>query len=570
MSGWDIFSRALWDFFRIFAAENIYKKMPLKRYIALILCLFASIASSAQLAETEIFLIVSRPQFREGLKPFVQWKRQEGFDVVELYADTNRCFLVKEMICSQWPVSEGRWPEYTLLVGDHEQLEAFRGSMSFYGESHFTDLPYSDFTDDHLPETLLGRWPVNDTAELRTVVEKTLRYEQFLDMDTLQLRRVLLVAGREYGEPAPTTTNGQVNYLKREIKLAHPDIDTLCWYNPDSDNQGTDIASAIGQGACLLNYTGHGLFNRWDHPTMTVNMIADAGMTQPTVWVNNCCQSNAFTGIGFGECLLRMPVGGAVGVIGATNSTLWAEDYYWAVGPKSPFSLDPAYDSTALGAFDGLIGRYRTTATLGQLLYNGNMAVTAFGSSYTNYYWDIYCLFGDPSLKPWIGVPQEIDLEVDSVYSGQHVVNIAGTPGVRVTAVQDTELLGVATIDSLGQATIALRHALDSHPLLVTATGVDLVPHVVILATDTTVGINESENRLSEIDIFPNPANCDITVRVGRPATLTFLDLQGRSIIPSTHVNSSFCISHSSLRPGIYFIIVTTDKNSVSRKIIIR
>lgn len=435
----------------------------------------------------KVFLIVSRPQFSEGLQPFVQWKRQEGYDVEEIYVDTNIRTLVKAAISSQWPAADGQWPQYMLLVGDHGQLEAFPGTMALNDESHFTDLYYADFTGDYLPETLLGRWPVNDTAELRAVVEKTLRYEQFRDIDTVQLKRVLLVAGEEYGNPAPTTTNGQVNYLKREIRLAHPDIDTLCWYNPASGSQGAAIANAIGEGAGLLNYTAHCTYNGWSHPSMTADTVAAAGTTQPTIYVNNCCQSNAFTGTGFGERLLRMPLGGAAGVIGATNTTLWAEDYYWAVGPKYPLSLEPAYDSTALGAFDGLVRQERTTETLGELLRDGNLAVTAFGTFYDKYYWEIYCLLGDPSLKPWIGVPQPTTLTVDDVYNGASHVYVGGTRGARVTAMQGGELLGVADIGPLGVAAIELRRTLDTLPLIITATGVGLIPRVDTFAVDTAI-----------------------------------------------------------------------------------
>ena len=537
----------------------------------LILCLLAWMPSFAQEGQREVFLIVSRPQFRERLRPFVQWKRQEGFDVVELYADTNSCTLVKAEIVGQWPVASGRWPEYMLLVGDHDQLEAFHGTQALNGESHFTDLYYADFEGDYRPETMLGRWPVNDTAELRVVVEKTLRYEQFRTMDTAQMKRVLLVAGREYGNPAPTTTNGQVNYLKREVKLAHPGMDTLCWYNPASDMLGAAIAAAIGQGACLLNYTGHGIFDGWDHPSMNANMISAAGMTQPIVWVNNCCKTNAFAGTGFGERLLRMPAGGAVGVIGATNSTLWAEDYYWAVGPKDSLSLEPAYDSAAPGAFDGLIGQRRTTETLGELLRNGNQSVTASGTSYAKYYWEIYCLLGDPTLKPWMGVPPELSLAVDSVQTRQSTVSVNGIPGARVTAVQGDSLLGVADIDSSGHAVIELQHPLDNRPLIVTATKVDYQPRVETIVMDSdSVGIAEISIFDFHFSIFPNPASGDITVRVGQPTMLTVYDLQGHIVVPATAVSSSLIIPHSSFRPGVYFAVGVTDRGAVTRKIIIQ
>lgn len=457
----------------------------------------------------EVFLIVSRPQFREGLQPFVQWKRQEGYAVEELYADTNSRTLVKALMRPFFDNANALhpMPRYTLLVGDHEQLEAFHGTLAFNGESHFTDLYYADFTGDYLPETQLGRWPVNDTAELRAVVEKTLRYEQMRDMDTLQLKRMLLVAGEEYGSPAPTTTNGQVNYLKREVMLAHPEMDTLCWYNPTSGRQGATIASAIGEGASLLNYTAHCTYSGWSNPTMTADTIEAAGTTQPTVYVNNCCQSNAFTGTGFGERLLRMPVGGAAGVIGATNSTLWQEDYFWAVGPKYPLSLEPAYDSTMPGAFDGLIGQRRTTATLGELLQNGNLAVTAFGTTYDKYYWEIYCLLGDPSLKPWIGVPQPISLQVtDGLSNGETLLQVSGTPGAHVTSMQDSVLLGVADIDATGLAVIELCQPLDTLPLVVTSTGVNLWPRV-----DTfSVAAVESGVTLRNVAVSDSAVHCTV------------------------------------------------------------
>lgn len=478
-----------WQLFRLTVRPLAYNpvKKRLLQYNALRAKLKVELATK-DFTEEDVLLIVSRPQFREGLQPFVQWKRQEGYDVVELYVDTADRAMVKEQMRPIFDEAQpGRTPVFTLLVGDHEQLEAFPGTMALNDESHFTDLYYADFTGDYLPETLLGRWPVNDTAELRAVVEKTLRYEQFRDIDTLQLKRVLLVAGEEYGNPAPTTTNGQVNYLKREIRLAHPDIDTLCWYNPASGSQGAAIANAIGEGAGLLNYTAHCTYNGWSHPSMTADSVAAAGTTQPTIYVNNCCQSNAFTGTGFGERLLRMPLGGAAGVIGATNTTLWAEDYYWAVGPKYPLSLEPAYDSTALGAFDGLVRQERTTETLGELLRDGNLAVTAFGTFYDKYYWEIYCLLGDPSLKPWIGVPQPTALTVDDVYNGASHVYVGGTRGARVTAMQGGELLGVADIGPLGVAAIELRRTLDTLPLIITATGVGLIPRVDTFAVDTAI-----------------------------------------------------------------------------------
>lgn len=87
--------------------------------------------------------------------------------------------------------------------------------------------------------------------------------------------------------------------------------------------------------------------------------------------------------------------------------------------------------------------------------------------------------------------------------------------------------------------------------------------------SDTT-GIEEIENSRLKIEIYPNPASTDVTVHVSEPATLTVIDLQGRTVIPATPINSSFLIPHSSLPAGTYFVRVTSGKNSAVQKLIVK
>lgn len=458
--------------------------------------------------DDKVLLIVSRLEFESGLQPFVQWKKQEGYWVEELYVETHKRDSIKEMMRPYFqndsPLRPS--PNYILLVGDVAQIQSFIGETRLEDNNHITDLYYADFSGDYLPEAMLGRWPVNDTAELRVVVEKTLRYEQFKDMDTTQLKRMLLVAGEENSGQAPLTTNGQVNYVSREVKLAHAEMDTLCYHNPQSGSQIDPIVTDIGLGASLLNYTAHGTVGGWSSPSLSIGRVAAAGGTQPMVYVNNCCLTNSFGGTCFGEQLLRLPVSGAVGVIGATNSTLWYEDYYWAVGPKWPVTLDAAYDSAARGAFDALVGSRPTIATLGELLTAGNLAVTAFGTGYAKFYWEIYCLLGDPTLKPWIGVPQSIDLSLtNGLYNGESEVYVGGTTGATVTAMQGDEVLGRATIGPSGTAVISLSRTLDTLPLILTATGTSLWPRIDTLTVETDIDFGAT---LRDVNVGDSVVNC--------------------------------------------------------------
>ena len=496
-------------------------------------------------------LIVSRPEFEIGIQPFVQWKRQEGYDVEVLYVNTHRRDSIKEQIRPYFNNASllEPAPNYILLIGDAAQIQSFIGETDLDGEGHTTDLYYSEFTGDYLPEAMLGRWPVNDTAELRIVVEKTLRYEQFRDMDTLQLKRMLLVAGNEQNAQAPLTTNGQVNYVSREVKLAHPEIDTICYHNPESANQLNEIQADIGQGAGLLNYTAHCTTGGWTSPALTIGRVEEASGTQPMVYVNNCCKSNIFGGTCFGEQLLRLPRGGAVGVIGATNATLWYEDYYWAVGPKCPISLTTDYDSLARGAFDALMGRQPSITTMGELLSAGNLAVMEQGTSYAKLYWEIYCLLGDPTLRPWIGVPQPIDLEiVDTLRNGQSEISLNGTTGASVTAMQDGEVIGRAAIDASGSATLQLSRTIDTLPLILTATGAGLWPRFDTLTVEANVAFGAT---LREVEVSDTAISCVVeNIGLQRIDSLSiFLTQQGSDTLNSALLEEQQVIIDS-LLPG--------------------
>lgn len=479
------------------------------------------------------YLIVSRPQFREGLQPFVRWKRQEGYEVTELYADTHLRDSVKALVSSEFGIQSSElWPRYVLLVGDVSQLQAFLGTTHPSGlGNHVTDLYYVEHTGDYLPDALLGRWPVNDTAELRAVVEKTLAYEQGLGLDTARLWRVLLVAGAESQEPAPVTTNGQVNYVSREVKLAHPAIDTLCYYNPASSGQRAAILNDIRQGAAWLNYTAHCSTAGWTNPSVTFSSIDTIDNPQPLLYINNCCLSNAFDGTCFGEQLLRKAGGGAIGVIGATNSTLWNEDYYWSVGPKYPFSLEPVYEASRQGAFDRWVGRGDDVQTLGALLAAGNLAVTAFGSPYDKFYWEIYCLLGDPSLMPWTGAPQAIELHAThGIHDGDGTLYLGGTAGATVTAMQHDTIIGVGNINANGLLALGLTRCLDTTPLVVTATGYGFRPRVDTLTVETVSGIGVALREVAVTDSL-------LTCRVENVGTVPLCGL--RVVLSQLEVDST-------------------------------
>ena len=461
------------------------------------------------------YLVVTRPDLQEPLLPFIRWKRQQGFRVEVLCTNTNQRDSIRAQLTERYINATALLPaqRYVLIVGDVDRIQTFAGKYTPSGlNNRVTDMYYGEYTGDYLPEAYVGRLSVTDSAELAAVVTKIITYEQGMWVTTAQ--QLMFAAGSENRNPALTTTNGQVNYLV-QLASSSPELDTVCFRNPTSANQTDSILQALSQGNALVNYTAHCTANGWERPYITFNSIDTLDNPVPTLFVNNCCLSNAFDGTCFGERLLRRPTGGAIGVIGATNETLWNEDFYWAVGAKCPPTLMPEYNNTRPGAFDSLLLRDSTITydaegyTLGAMLYTGCLSVSMAGSPYDAFYWETYCLLGDPAMTPFLGKGDSLDWTLpDSLTAGCSTLQIACTPFVRISATQDTLLLGTAVSGLDGIATITLQHSLVGNSMTLTATRPGAIP-----LTTTLPVARPSEAQLAVTDFDLNNSELHITLK---------------------------------------------------------
>jgi hypothetical protein len=92
----------------------------------------------------------------------------------------------------------------------------------------------------------------------------------------------------------------------------------------------------------------------------------------------------------------------------------------------------------------------------------------------------------------------------------------------------------------------------------------------ITLPEDTSLAIQEISIFNSQFSIYPNPSHGDVTVKVGQPSEVTVIDMQGRTVIPATPVNSTLLIPHSSLPAGTYFLRATGEQTTLVRKLIIQ
>lgn len=423
----------------------------------------ATSASSFNSPMTRPFkmIILSSPTFSEELQPFIQWKKQQGFEIVELYTDQvgTTETAIKNYLSNLWENSDGNFADFLLICGDTGQIPACVGVNTYYsGDSQPTDLYYAEYTGDILPDVFYGRFSASSTSQMRNIIEKTIKYEKYAFENNEYLNKVLLVGGKETSGSAPTCVNGHLNYVKQYFA----GMDTAIYYNPSSANYTSEIKQKMNEGRGWINYSAHCDETGWANPSFDkTDVSAMTNVGKYSFFINNCCLSNRYNvSECFGEKLLRAENKGAIGVIGGSNYTYWSEDFYWAVGAKS-VTLNPSYNSNKLGSYDRFFHTHgeefgECYVSAGEIMVAGNLAVTTSGSDLTEYYWEIYTLLGDPSLIPHVGEGLEFDVDLPELLNlGESELIIENLPAYTYVGVSlEGELLGASQANSEGVATI--------------------------------------------------------------------------------------------------------------------
>jgi len=409
------------------------------------------------------YVIVADSSFRTALIPFIKWKEKQGYKIIEAYtSDTAVGYTnssIKNYLHSLYnagtPLDPA--PSFVLFVGDINQIPKYPGQLGSWP----ADLYYCEFTNDYFPEMMYGRFSANDTGELNPQIEKSIEYEKYLMSNPSYLDTSILISGNDASH-ASTYGDGQVNYGTSTYFNATNNIYCKSYlYINQSYNKDLEIRQNADSGAAFINYTAHGLIPGWYDPRFYTNNVADMkNAGKYPIMIGNACLTNKFDSPSncFGEALLRARNKGAIAYIGATDNTLWDEDYYWAVG-YGTITSNPTYATTTSGLYDMIFHTHgephnQWALNAYEYLRAGNMAVTQGGSNVRRY-WELYHLMGDPSLMPYLKVPSPIT----AVYSpllplGVSSFDITTDAYALVAISRNDSLISSTYADSAGLATL--------------------------------------------------------------------------------------------------------------------
>jgi hypothetical protein len=227
----------------------------------------------ADLDQPAQYLIISHPDFIDGLQPLVQARRAQGLsvsvvDVTDVYAQYAGGIFDPQAIKDYVAFAAGKLgTQYVLLVGgDTYDYRNYLGrdSLSFIPSLYITtgdlakfvpvDPLYADVNGDNVPDLAIGRFPVRTTAELELMVNKTLAY-----------------AGKDYSRTALFVSDvydGIVSYKYINTNLAAGlpadwSVNSVHLDDVSVTTARSQILSSMNEGVALVTFTGHSSSTVW-------------------------------------------------------------------------------------------------------------------------------------------------------------------------------------------------------------------------------------------------------------------------------------------------------------------
>jgi hypothetical protein len=428
-------------------------------------------------------VIVSDPMFQAALQPLIDWKTKKGFKIIEAYTNnpavgtttTSIKNYLQGLYNAGTPTDPS--PSFVLFVGDVDQIPAFNTGQ------HVTDLYYCEYTNDYMPEVYYGRFSANNLDQLQPQIDKTLMYEQYLFPNPAFLGECVMIAGVD-ASWAPVHANGQINY------------GTTYYYNPDhgflshtylypaSGSASAQIIQNVSDGVGFANYTAHGSASGWADPSFQISDIPGLQNNgEYPLMIGNCCQTSMYGTNCFAEELLRAPNKGAIGYIGGSNNTYWDEDFYFAVG-VGQIVVNPTYEGTSLGEYDRSFHDHGEPfadwyTTMDQLIFAGNLAVMEGSPSRAEYYWEIYCLMGDPSLTAYMSEPPVMTVTHEPLMLlNSTEFTVTAEPYAYVAISKGGVLHGAALANEAGVAVVSLDPITVPGNADIIVTAQNMQPHI--------------------------------------------------------------------------------------------
>ena len=428
-------------------------------------------------------LVIDNRMFEGVLQDWFTWKTKKGFYLDINYTDDigSSASAIRSFIQARYAETS---PTFLMIMGDKAQVPA---SATGSETSCVTDLQYSSVDGDQFPDMYHSRFPAETEAQMISMLEKALEYEQYTMPDPSYLNNVLLIAGEDSGWGVtvgrPTIWYATNYYYNEEHGYAN-----VYEY---SHGQYSGCYTHLNTGVGFANYTAHGSNTSWAGPSFTVSDVNNlTNQDKYFLAMGNCCEAAdwGISGTCFGEAMVRAEKKAAYAYIGSCPSTYWLNDYYFGVGATSRADgTMPSYEETTMGFYDAMWTdeAYKTVTSMmfiGNLASNAAQALGYDLHCSTLYDWQAYHTLGDGSVLPFRVQPTENNVSHMAILPiGMDYFTVSAEPGSYVGISKDGVLYGAGAIGETGTTDIPMEPITSGGDVTICVTGVDKIPYVVTI-----------------------------------------------------------------------------------------
>jgi len=370
------------------------------------------------------YLIIGHSDFvTTAMDAFVSHKEALGFTVemVDLSVTGSSADEIRTYI--QNAINSGT--VYVLLVGDTAFLPG--GTATTY--SGVTDLYYACLDDGGwVPDAFIGRFSVTTAGETILMAQRVIDYENTVGVQSW-IQNALFIASQDNYSVSEGTHNYCIsNYTQPR------GYNSIMVY-PNSGGTAAQAVTAINAGVSMIAFSGHGSETSWadmSFGSSNFAQLTNDGMF-PGVLSHACVTGNYAVGTCWGETWTRTPGKGGLWFWGSVPNTYWDQDDIQQRGEYQAFLGDDIYWPKGF-------------------LNQGLMAVYSYysGGGSTQYYFEGYTLFGDPSvmMKTWpmTGIEDDLSGIVSSPVSVSAPNPVYGSVPVTLTGVSGPARLEIFDI----------------------------------------------------------------------------------------------------------------------------
>ncbi len=425
-------------------------------------------AKYPSLGEDGRILVINHSMFESAIQPWVDWKRQKGFDVsvvdVQTIGTTGQ--QIKTYIQNQYNLNDGLM--YVQLMGDAPQIPTL--SVGGGGSDPSMTLLAGN---DNYPDIYIGRFSAQTVAEMQTQIERSIYYERDIQAGATWLETGMGIASNEGG--GSQGDNGESD--QQHMELIRTKLLAYGYTGVDQMYQAlgstaTHVSNNLNSGRAVINYVGHGSNTSWVatnfNNTHVNNLTNDNKL--PFILSVACVNGNFVSITCFAEAWLRATnsaTGNPTGAIAMYASTV---NQSWA----PPMS---AQDESIELLIDD------AKQTIGGYFFNGASRMMEKYPSGGPDEFKNWHIFGDASLMIRTKDPSELFVDYNPVLLiGMDSLSLTTEPGANITLSSDGIIYG-KTVAGLSGAAVVNLDTLPDQPmqLTLTITAFNKVTHLGIV-----------------------------------------------------------------------------------------